>query len=400
MPLKDDWAPGDLGVAGAMNAAASKINEHDELVTHGRLGETALSATFVAGAAAAGTNKRTVFRDAMEFDEDFPFDAIFDGADGAIVWKQMLVSGGYGGEVGEGGDISYFKAVGGTINHTGDGNIDAFWVSMQHRGPREAGLFIGDVTSRKGGNVYGGHTRVVVDPDDGFGAPLYQASWSHEIFVGAERGAGQVAYGELIDIQGEFSASAAIQIGAQAFTGDKSTAAKSPVVFGINFDTTVASPHATAIMLGGSWGSGINMNANSIVQAGSITGTGSSPNRDVRLVDNLVIDNARHIKFRDASATARKVLGVTSSDNFRFIAAGASKQWEFYDSTEATQVARITGSGRGDFSVAGVTTKYTSGATQPAYLTNGQVEVWHDTGSSTDYLVVNVNGVSKKVALT
>jgi hypothetical protein len=46
MPLKDDWAPGDVGVSGAMNAAASKINEHDEDLT-GRLSEPALSATFV-----------------------------------------------------------------------------------------------------------------------------------------------------------------------------------------------------------------------------------------------------------------------------------------------------------------------------------------------------------------
>jgi lysophospholipase L1-like esterase len=47
MPLKDDWAPGDVGVSGAMNDAASKINEHDEDLT-GRLSEPALSATFVA----------------------------------------------------------------------------------------------------------------------------------------------------------------------------------------------------------------------------------------------------------------------------------------------------------------------------------------------------------------
>lgn len=71
----------------------------------------------------------------------------------------------------------------------------------------------------------------------------------------------------------------------------------------------------------------------------------------------------------------------------------------FYDTAESTLLARIASSGRADVSVAGVTTKYTSGAIQPTYLTNGQVEVWHDTGSGNDYLVVNANGVSKKVAL-
>jgi hypothetical protein len=153
-------------------------------------------------------------------------------------------------------------------------------------------------------------------------------------------------------------------------------------------------------MVGGSWGQGINMNANTITAVGSIAGTGTSPNRDVRLVDNLVIDNARHIKFKDAAGAVQKAIGATSSNNIRHKLIAASTQFEFYDSTEATLLARITGAGRADFSLAGVTTKYTSGATQPAFLTNGQIEVWHDTGTSTDYLVVNVNGVSKKVALT
>ena len=65
----------------------------------------------------------------------------------------------------------------------------------------------------------------------------------------------------------------------------------------------------------------------------------------------------------------------------------------------STQIFRITSSGRADFTTGGVTSKYTSGATQPAYLTNGQIEVWQDTGTGLSYLVVNVDGLSKKVAV-
>lgn len=429
--------------------------------------EPELSATYAQTDAGNSTNLRGLSADVPTFDNSFTFEKISSNQDGWLVVKDLNVTGGFGGQVGQGGPISYFKAIGIAAHHSGQGNYDHFWGSLYHDGTREAGMFIGDITARRGGNAYGGHFRVTsqttappflvglsleVVPNVAKGvqstatlattipaatattsveltAPLLLTSGTNLEFTAADTtkvvayvsttmgaasttipvtsfttnsvinsggtvtvGVNSTYLGLLVEQNGSETASAAISI-----TGPGS--ATTPYNFGLNFDSTAASSTATAIMVGGSWGSGINMNANSITSVGSITATGSSPNRDVRLVDNLMLDNARHIKFKDAGGTARKIVGVTSSDNTRFIAAGASKQWEFYDSTEATMVARVTGSGRADFSTAGVTTKYTSGATQPAYLTNGQVEVWHDTGSGTSYLVVNVNGTSKKVAL-
>ncbi|MEV1013784.1 hypothetical protein AB0I89_23825 [Micromonospora sp. NPDC049801] len=62
--------------------------------------------------------------------------------------------------------ILYSKMFGGTATKTGDGNIDAHWASIVHRGPGEAGLFIGDVTAPSGaagGNLWGGHFRLQAD---------------------------------------------------------------------------------------------------------------------------------------------------------------------------------------------------------------------------------------------
>lgn len=453
--------PKPLTVAALDATTAGKINDTAS-ATRG-----ALNATYAPTNGGNTTNLRGIALDVPTFDNSFVFSKISSNQDGWIAVKDLTVTGGFGGQVGQGGPISYFKAVGIAAHHSGPGNYDHFWGSLYHDGTREAGMFIGDITGRRGGNAYGGHFRVTsqttappflvglsleVVPNVAKGvqstatlattipaatattsvvlsAPLQLTSGTNLEFTAADAskvvayvsstmgsasttipvmsfttssvinsggtvtvGVNSTYLGLLVEQNGSETASAAISI-----TGPGS--ALTPYNFGINLDSTAASSSATAIMIGGSWGAGINMNANSITSVGSITSTGSSPNRDVRLVDNLVLDNARHIKFKNAAGTAVKAASVTSSDNFRFIAPGASKQFEFYDSTEATLLARITSGGRADFALAGVTTKYTAGATQPAYLTNGQVEVWQDTGSGTSYLVVNVNGVSKKVAL-
>lgn len=461
---------GDQGPAGPATTDASLLatGTVPDARLPTRLADAQLGATYAPTDGGNTTNRRAVALNTPTFDGSFSFSKISSNQDGLIAVKDLNVSAGFGGQVGQGGAISYFKAIGIAGHHSGPGNYDHFWGSLYHDGTREAGMFIGDITGRRGGNVYGGHFRVQSDTT----APPYLVGLALELIPNVAKGAqvtkvlgagisantptttitlttaeqftsgtnlsfvaadsslvvayvsatmgapstsipvtsfttaspiangGNVTVGVNstylgLDIQnnGSQSASAAVSVSHHG-------SAASPFTFGINFDSSAASPTATAIMLGGSWGSGINMNANSMVSVGSITGVGASPNRDVRLVDNLLLDNARHIKFKDAGGTARKIISVTSSDNFRIIAPGASKQFEFYDSTEATLLARITSGGRADFSLAGVTTKYTSGPTQPAYLTSGQVEVWHDTGSGTDYLIVNSNGVSKKVALT
>lgn len=439
-----------------------------EVATPGKPARDALDTVFSPVDGGSTTNGRALSLDTPTFDGSFTFSKISSNQDGLIAVRNLAVSGGFGGQVGQGGAISYFKAIGIAAHHDGPGNYDHFWGSVYHDGTREAGMFIGDITGRRGGNVYGGHFRVQSNTT----APPYLVGLALEIiptvakgvqatkvlgagvpantpttqvtlttaeqytsgtnlsfvaadgsvvvaYVSATMGtpstaipvtsfttASSIAKGENVtvgvnstylgmDIQnnGSQSASAAISVSHHG-------SAPAPYIFGLNFDSSSASVGGTAIMIGGAWGNGLNMNANTITQVTSVVGLGASPNRDVRLVDNLLLDNARHIKFKDSGGSIKKVFGVTSSDNSRFIAAAASKQWEFYDSTEATLLARIASSGRADFSLAGVTTKYTSGPTQPAFLTDGQVEVWHDTGSGTDYLVVNVHGVSKKVALS
>jgi hypothetical protein len=326
-------------------------------------------------------DRRLVSAHQPVFDTDFTFEKISANEDGWLTWSNMQVQAGEGGEVGGGGYITYFKAVGGRINHTGEGNLDAFWTSIQHRGEREAGLFIGDITARKGGNSYGAHHRLTVTPDPGYGAPDFVVGTQDELVLGAQRGVGQTAYGHLLQNNGAWSASAAIQIEATDFTGDKSTATKSPFAVGINFDSTASSPQATAMRLGGSWGTGIDMNANTITQIGA-----------------LVMRNATWLNALDAGGTLRRLLALTSGNNVRLVAGGAG-QWEFYNQAESTLLARITSSGRGDFSTAGVTTKHTSASAPSAFLTNGHLEVWHDTTNNLSYLVVDVNGVRKKVAV-
>lgn len=413
-------------------------------------------------------NRRALSLDVPTFDSSFTFCKISSNQDGLIAIKDLTVSGGFGGQVGQGGLISYFKAVGIAAHHSGPGNYDHFWGSLYHDGTREAGMFIADITARRGGNAYGGHFRVTSSTT----APAYHVGLAIENIPNVAKAtkvnktlaaniapnvpitsitlttAEQFTDGTNLSFTAidstvvvayvngsmgsasttipvtSFTTTSNIMSGSTVSVGVNSTylgldiqnngsqsmsagillshhgTAVSPFGFGINFDSSAASSSATAIMIGGSWGSGINMNANSIVSAGSITGVGSSPDRDVRLVDNLLLDNARYIKFKDAAGTAQKAISATSGNNLRFKRIAAGTQFEFYDDTEATLLARITSSGRGDFSVAGVTTKYTSSGSQPSFLVNGNAQVWHDTGSGNDYLVVDVNGVSKKVLLT
>jgi hypothetical protein len=413
------------------------------------------------------TDVRALSLDTPTFDSAFVFSRISSNQDGLIAVKNLTVTGGFGGQVGQGGLISYFKGVGIAAHHSGPGNYDHYWGSLYHDGTREAGMFIADITGRRGGNAYGGHFRVTSQTT----APAYHVGLAIEniptvakstqttkvlsttipaatpttsivlttavqltdgtnlsftaddattvvAYVDGSMGASsttvpvtsfttasQITAGSNVvvavastylglDLQnnGSQSMSAAVSV------SHHGTAA-TPYNVGINFDSSAASAGGTGIMIGGAWGSGLNMNANTIVGISSLAGTGTSPDRDVRLADNLLLDNARHIKFKDSGGTAQKAVSATSSNNVRLIRIAAATQWEFYDETQTTLLAAIKSSGRADFTTAGVTTKYTSGAVQPAYLINGQVEVWHDTGSGNDYLVANVNGVSKKVAL-
>lgn len=466
----------DAGPAQAARPSAASGNDlldlsttiETEVATPGKPARDALDTVFSPVDGGSTTNGRALSLDTPTFDGSFTFSKISSNQDGLIAVRNLAVSGGFGGQVGQGGDISYFKAIGIAAHHDGPGNYDHFWGSLHHDGTREAGMFIGDITGRRGGNVYGGHFRVQSDTT----APPYLVGLALELipnvakstqvtkvlgggipantptttvtlttaeqftsgtnlsFVAADSSV-VVAYvsatmgapSTVVPVA-PFTTTSAIANGSKVTVGVNSTYlgldiqnngsqatsaavsvshhgnAATPFVFGLNFDSSAASASGTAIMIGGSWGSGINMNANTIAQAGSIVAVGSSPNRDVRLVDNLLLDNARHIKFKDSGGTAQKAIGATPSNNIRFKLIAASTQFEFYDSTEATLLARIASSGRADFSLAGVTTKYTSGPTQPAFLTDGQVEVWHDTGSGIDYLIVNVHGVSKKVALS
>ena len=121
--------------------------------------------------------------------------------------------------------------------------------------------------------------------------------------------------------------------------------------------------------------------------------------RFVRVADFLTLDNTRSLGFLDSGGVRRDTLSLSGSDDVYFILGKSAGGFYFRDFPNTSTLARITSSGRADFATGGVTSKYTSGAVQPAFLTNGQVEVWHDTGSGNDYLVVNVNGVSKKVAV-
>jgi hypothetical protein len=464
---------GPAQAAGPSTASGSDISNlaatiETEVATPGKAARDALDTVFSPVDGGSTTNGRALSLDAPTFDGSFAFSKISSNQDGLIAVRDLTVSGGFGGQVGQGGAISYFKAVGIAAHHSGPGNYDHFWGSLHHEGTREAGMFIADITGHRGGNVYGGHFRVQSETT----APPYLVGLAVELIPNVAKstqvakilGAGipantptttvtlstaeqftsgtnlsfvaadssvVVAYvsatmsvpSTIVPVV-SFTTAAAIASGSKVTAGVNSTylgldiqnngsqaasaamsvshhgSAGTPFVFGVNFDSSAASPSGTAIMIGGSWGSGINLNANTITQASSIVASGSSPNRDVRLVDNLLLDNSRYIKFKDSAGTAQKAVGATSSNNLRFKLIAAATQFEFYDSNEGTLLARIASSGRADFSLAGVTTKCTSGPVQPAYLTDGQVEVWHDTSSGTDYLVVNIHGVSKKVAIS
>jgi hypothetical protein len=401
---------------------------------------------------------------ASTYSSSFTYSAISSNQDGHLVWKNLTVHSGFGGQVGQGGPISYFKGVGGNIIHDGPGNFDGYWMSVEHNGPREAGVFVTDITGNNGGNVYGGHVRVVSNTT----APQFHVGWLIEnvpnvaagtkvvntlgvgiaaatpttsivlgtaaqltegtninmtdalgnsvvAYVSASMtspsitlpvvsftsstsisaasivqvGVGTAYYGACIQNNGSHGASAAIQI-------ESHGTATEPYHVGINFDSSVASSTATGIFLGGSWGQGINFNGNTAVAVGSVAGVGSSPNRDVRVADNLLLDNARYIKFKDSSGKVQKAISGTSSDHLRFKRIAPGSQFEFYDDTETTLLARITSSGRGDFSTAGVTSKYNTLA--PTFLTNGHIEIYFD--GQTTWLVAHANGATHKVALT
>ena len=326
-------------------------------------------------------NKRVASRYQPVFDSSFVYSKISSVQDGLFVWSGLNVSAGAA-------TPTYFKAVGGSITHSGPGNIDVFWASVTHTGPREAGLFIGDITSSGGGNNYGIHTRLTqttLAPSD------ILVGYECELVPNVARGAAHY-YHLLLQNSGSQPVSAGIQIESPAGGGggkfDK----------GINFDSTAADVSATGIFMGGVWGAGIDMNNNSIVGIGSLSGLGSAGSRFVRVADFLTLDNTRNIGFKDSAGNRQKTLAVSSSDATQLFLAKAAGQFEFRDFADSANIARITSSGRAEFT-GGVTTKYTSGAVQPSFLTNGQVEVWQDTGSGTSYLVVNVNGVSKKVAV-
>jgi hypothetical protein len=342
-----------------------------------------LSATYVPQVNPSTVNERIASRYQPVFDASFVFSKISSVQDGLLVWSNMNVSAGAA-------TPTYFKAVGGSITHSGPGNLDVFWASVTHTGAREAGLFIGDITSSGGGNNYGIHTRNIQNtlaPSD------ILVGYECELQPNVARGTAKY-YNILMQNSGSQPVSAGIQIESPA-TGGGGKFDK-----GINFDASAADVSATGIFMGGVWGAGIDMNNNALVGIGSLSGQGSAGSRFVRVADFLTLDNTRNIGFKDTGGTHRKVLSVSGSDSTQFFLAKSAGQFEFRDFGDTTNLARITSSGRAEFAAGGVTTKYTSGATQPAFLTNGQVEVWHDTGGGLDYLVVNVNGVSKKVQVT
>lgn len=462
-----DKNPGMSYVPTAEKGAASGVATLDNAAKIPVLQIPDLSTAYSPTDGASSINRRGLSLNAPSFDGNFVFSKISNNQDGLIAVKDLNVTGGFGGQVGQGGAISYFKAIGIAAHHSGPGNYDHFWGSVYHDGTREAGLFIGDLTGRKGGNVYGGHFRVQSEVT----APSYLVGLALEILPNVAKAmkslgvlAGTIKAGSsigIVDLTASvqftsgtnlsftaadgttvvayvsksmdtpstsvpvipFTTSSPIYLGTTVVMGVDSTylgldiqhngsqsasaavsvshhgSASVPYAFGLNFDATASSTGGTAIMVGGAWGAGLNMNANSIVQVGSIAGTGALPNRDVRIADNLLIDNSRHIKFKDASGIPQKAIGATSTNNMRLKLIGAGTQFEFYDEAERTLLGRITSSGRAEFSAGGLTTRYTASATQPAHLIDGQIEVWHNTMTNLDYLVVNVNGVSKKVVL-
>jgi hypothetical protein len=63
------------------------------------------------------TNQRALALDVPTFDGAFTFSKISSNQDGLIAVKDLNVTGGFGGQVGQGGPISYFKAIGIAAHH-------------------------------------------------------------------------------------------------------------------------------------------------------------------------------------------------------------------------------------------------------------------------------------------
>lgn len=284
-----------------------------ELDAHQAAAEATAAAAYVAKAPSATTNERLVRHEGATFDAGFVFDALSATQDGYFVVDDLAISGGTGGST-----PTYFKAVGFDVQHSGPGNLDVFWASVAHSGAREAGLFIGDLSSTAGGNAYGAHFLVSVSGT----APAAVEGAFAEIAPTVARAGGEW-YALHARNSGTQQASAAVQVDAR--NGGS-------FLYGINVDGTA-----------GANGAGAALRV-------------SGGNRWANLIQAFAADGA-------------------------------------------TQVFRVTTGGRVDATSGGITTKYTAGTAQPGYLTNGHVEVWQDTSTGTSYLVVNVNGASKKVAV-
>lgn len=83
----------------------------------------------------------------------FPYNgAAFDG----LFWIDGFID-----QSGTNSPVTYSNLFGGTATKTGAGNIHGHYASISHQGTGEAGIFIGDLTSTAGGNIFGIHTLLV-----------------------------------------------------------------------------------------------------------------------------------------------------------------------------------------------------------------------------------------------
>lgn len=200
-------------------------------------------------------------------------------------------------------------------------------------------------------------------------------------------------YGNLIRNSGAYGISAGVQIEAPEYTGNRATTP--PFLVALNFDASAASPLATAIKIGGSYGTGLDMNANTITQVGSVTAVADPSDgnaKNFRIVEYVLVDNNRGVKAKDTGGTPRLVFSLTGSDNTRLLLGKSTGQFEFVAFDGATTLARITASGRGDFSVGGITLPHVGSAT-PTGGTSGDVKV------GTGKLWANDAGTWKSVAI-
>ena len=226
-PLPAVVTPTAVTQAGLDGSVAALVND----VASGARG--ALTDAYAAQVDPSTTNKRILSRYQPVFDSSFVYSKISSVQDGLLVWSGLNVSAGAA-------TPTYFKAVGGSITHSGPGNLDVFWASVTHTGPREAGLFIGDITSSGGGNNYGMHTR---NTQTTLAPANILVGYECELVPNVARGSAQY-YNILIQNSGSQPVSAGIQIESPAGGGggkfDK----------GLNFDSSAASGSATAIFLG------------------------------------------------------------------------------------------------------------------------------------------------------